>query len=472
MSSSIQRLRRVIGQIMLPGLVMAIVAAAGVGLYHRSRSIMQEQLRAELKHAAALSAVSMDGDVIDSFTGPPALFQPAYGDMIRYLRNLRTAFPHIRYAYVMRRTDQPHILAFVGEADTLASDEELDRNGNGVVDPDEEATYPGESYDASDVPALLGPAFEAPVADEEITVDQWGALISGYAPIRRRDGSVAAVLGLDMTADHYLRLSTTVFSPVALTLLLLGGVLSAVFIQQTVHRRRMEAYAQLEAERSALLDLTTHQLGMPLATFKWWVEILRDQGDEKNADALKELEEGISRMDDIVASLEEASQLRGDLGAYVPTTTNLSSAVRRVLADMDDVIRRHRATVALDLPAQCPSVMIDRQLFHGVLREILHNAVSYGSEGSTVRLAVRVTDKKHVEIDVTDHGCGIPADDLPYVFDKFRRGSNAAVHRPVGNGLGLFIAQRVMEKAGGSIRIESRLNEGTTVTLRLPVKHA
>lgn len=79
-------------------------------------------------------------------------------------------------------------------------------NNNGLVEEDEEGSYPGDPYDISDIPAMQGPVFDGPTVDDDFTFDQWGMLITGYAPIRDASGKIIAVLGMDMVGNDYLGL--------------------------------------------------------------------------------------------------------------------------------------------------------------------------------------------------------------------------------------------------------------------------
>jgi signal transduction histidine kinase len=80
-------------------------------------------------------------------------------------------------------------------------------------------------------------------------------------------------------------------------------------------------------------------------------------------------------------------------------------------------------------------------------------------------------DEDWAVVHVQDHGLGIPASDLPFIFERFRRGSNVAGHIP-GEGLGLAGARQVLEQHGGSLEVVSTENVGSTFTVRLPLRPA
>jgi signal transduction histidine kinase len=104
-----------------------------------------------------------------------------------------------------------------------------------------------------------------------------------------------------------------------------------------------------------------------------------------------------------------------------------------------------------------------RQLF----RNLIGNAIKYSPKGSTVILAAKV-EKGNVQVNVEDTGFGIPAADLPFIFDRFYRVRNGKNSELEGNGLGLAIVKSIVEQHGGQISVESEVDKGTCFTLSLP----
>ena len=105
-----------------------------------------------------------------------------------------------------------------------------------------------------------------------------------------------------------------------------------------------------------------------------------------------------------------------------------------------------------------------RQLF----RNLIGNAIKYSPKGSTVTLVTKM-EKENIQVDVQDTGFGIPAADLPFIFDRFYRVRNGKNSEMEGNGLGLAIVKSVIEQHGGQISVESEVDKGTCFTLTLPL---
>ena len=116
--------------------------------------------------------------------------------------------------------------------------------------------------------------------------------------------------------------------------------------------------------------------------------------------------------------------------------------------------------------------MWDADRLTRVLENLVANAIKYSPAGSVVVVRIdreEMPDGPVAVLSITDQGVGIPADDLPHIFERFRRGGNVA-DRIAGSGLGLWGSQRIVAQHGGTIAIDSTEGQGTTVTVRLPLK--
>lgn len=470
----VQQVRQIRWQQMLrsavaPLCILFFIVLSGAGLYWRSNTIMQLHLRDYLRTTATISALQIDGDELAKIgVKKGTLDSPAYAKVVAELNAIRSAVPTIRYAYIMGRTKDPMTLEFLADADSLSTEAQLDINHDGKLEDNEVPSFPGDTYDITDVPALQGPAFTEPTVDPTITEDSWGRLISGYAPIRKADGTVVGVLGIDMQADAFESLSQSIFSFDALLIVVLGALLLSAYAAYEMHRRHTEAEKQLESDRSALMDLASHQLGAPLTTFKWWLEILRERDGGKlcrESDVCVQMEEGIKRMDMIIRALRSAdvSKLSGK-----HDQCDIASVLKQAAQEAGPVLSHKSQTCTLQIDENLPAVAVDGALLDGAVEELIENASMYSDNGKTI--VVRATRKNDtVLLDVIDEGDGVAPQELPNLMQKFTRGKGAYQRKPVGNGLGLWIVKSIIERAGGKIWIESQLRKGTTVHIILPV---
>lgn len=456
----------------ISALVCVLVMGLGWYFWVRGQAILRGDLRDRLQSTASIAVELIDARDVQAIHSPADMDSKAFRRLVTALGEIRMSADHIRFAYIMRRTEDPMILAFVADADALGTLEELDLNGNGRVDSDEEGSHPGELYDISEMPALQNEAFARATVDREFTEDQWGILLSGYAPIRDENGNVIAVLGIDMSAAEFISLSQRIFSPFALLFVIFAGLGVAALIQWDGVKRRLTADAFLASERSGLLQLTLHRLGTPLTIFKWSLENLADCAQGKSCSPedvethLRQMRTGIQSMDGIIMQLLEVERVEGGDMRNVPKPVLVCTIVEEITKELAKEIdaRKQRITVTSCSNARAK---VDPDILREILRELLHNAVIYSPAGGMITVA-STKEKNHIAIAIADTGCGIPAGEQHRIFQKFGRGSNAHLFDPNGAGLGLYIARNVVERAGGKIWIESEEGKGTTVNFTLP----
>jgi signal transduction histidine kinase len=142
-----------------------------------------------------------------------------------------------------------------------------------------------------------------------------------------------------------------------------------------------------------------------------------------------------------------------------------------VAGEVIDVVRPFAADEGVDLGVEIPPVDIlvraDRDKLHQILLNLVHNAVKFTRSGGTVRVVVSLRGDGTVVTAVRDTGEGIPAEDLPRVFEKFSQVGDPETQKK-GSGLGLAIAQKLVELHGGTIWVESALGKGTEFSFTLP----
>jgi len=164
------------------------------------------QLRDKLKVIAQTAALSVDAAELNNVPlKPEGVNSPSFKSIASRLSKIKQVNPSIKYIYLMKKTDQPGIWQF-------------------AVDPGL-TSYPGDKYDARRFPEMLK-GFEGPSADTSLATDEWGKLLSGYAPILNKDNVPVAVLGIDIdAADVYLAEKDLLYRGI---LVLLAGVIFAL----------------------------------------------------------------------------------------------------------------------------------------------------------------------------------------------------------------------------------------------------
>ena len=450
-------------------LIIVLFGVMATHFYIGGRSLMEDQLKQRLQNIAAAAAMQFEGENIESIEdGVTIETSRNLREIAERLHRIKEEVPDIRFAYIMRKSNVDHHLKFVADADLVATKEELDKNKNNTIDEDEKPAITGELYDTRAFPSMQEKAFTMPIADNDFATDQWGTVISGYAPIRKSDGTVVAIVGIDMSAEEFLEKSESLFSPLVFFAVLFCSIGIALYAIYTVWKWWRRDMVRLENERSGLLRLAFHQLGGPLSIINWSIEELEEKDRTPAIErVITNIKIGVERLDGIFKMLKDADMVHAHTVLYHPSRTSLSSLVTKCVKQLGRTLalRRQRIELILDDTLTIP---LDEKLIETVITELCMNAIYFSSEGGVITvLTKRMND--HCTITISDHGCGIPTADMHRLFEQFTRGSNATKYRADGNGLGLYIAKGIVESAKGMISLQSSEGEGTTVTVTIPI---
>lgn len=229
-----------------------------------------------------------------------------------------------------------------------------------------------------------------------------------------------------------------------------------------------------EQMKNDFISRVSHELRTPLTAIKGWAETMQISGrrklDRKTFDkGMDVIIKESGRLTGIVEELLDFSRIQ--TGRMVLLNEKLD-----ILAELDEVIYmlRDRAVnegkhLLYDEPVEVfPPVYGDRNRLKQVFINVIDNALKYTPEGGVVAIEVKYNSQENPDniiITITDTGCGISADDLPKVKEKFYK-ANQKVN---GSGIGLAVADEIMLLHKGTLEIESGVGVGTTVTLTLPV---
>jgi two-component system sensor histidine kinase KdpD len=254
----------------------------------------------------------------------------------------------------------------------------------------------------------------------------------------------------------------------------LAAEASQAFERVVLTRRAEEARIAAETEklRTALLTSISHDLKTPLAIVLGCASSLKLLGTSLTGPAAQELlhsilEEG-QRLNQFIANLLDMSQVESSAVKPKQELADLSEIIGSAIQRAQALLARHR--VLLKVPDDIPSLELDPVLMDKALYSLLENAALYTPPETEITLTV-LQDDDSVILQVLDEGPGIPAGELPHLFEKFYRGSSG-VWKPAGTGLGLTIARGFLDVMGGTVTAANRQDcRGAVFTIKLP-KHA
>src|SRR5215471_3811911 len=237
---------------------------------------------------------------------------------------------------------------------------------------------------------------------------------------------------------------------------------------------------ELDAMKADLLAHISHELRTPLTGIQEGTALLLEQlTDPLTTDQQEVLEVVRShsgRLASRISAILDLAKMEAGMLEYVRVPSDLSTLLQRGIAAVRLVAQKKRLHLEVVCPAPLPLVDCDAGRIQEVLDNLLSNAVKFTSGGGAVSLSAEVKSdtagRDWVEIRVSDTGKGIPAEDIARVFDKFYQSFSHREERQKGTGLGLTIARHIVEAHGGKIWAESRVGEGATFVVRLPVSHS
>ncbi|MDX2005320.1 MAG: PAS domain S-box protein [Meiothermus sp.] len=232
-------------------------------------------------------------------------------------------------------------------------------------------------------------------------------------------------------------------------------------------RESEERYRRLAESQKRFVNDAAHELRAPLTAIQGNFELLTRFKGMKKADreaALEEVSAEAARLGRLVGDM--LALARGDSGAGLHLgPVRLDRVLREALEAAKGLSRQHDLQAG-DLPAL--ELAADPDRLKQLALQLLENALKYTPEGGQVRLSL-VRDGDWAELRVADTGIGIPPEELSKVFERFYRSDKARSRAVAGTGLGLPIAQWIVEAHGGRIWLESEVGKGTTAVVRLPL---
>jgi signal transduction histidine kinase len=224
----------------------------------------------------------------------------------------------------------------------------------------------------------------------------------------------------------------------------------------------------IEQLRRNMVADVAHELRTPLSNIQGYLEAIRDGMIEADAAVIHSLGEEASLLSRLVNELQELSLAEAGELKLVYQAEDVANLVKQAVAPWEPQMAAKDISLSLDLPDNLPLVNIDWQRVNQVLHNLLENAVAHTAEGGSINVTASA-EGKWVEVNVSDTGEGIPAEDLPYVFERFYRVDKSRARATGGSGLGLTIAKRLVEAHGGTITVQSELGRGSRFSFTVPI---
>jgi signal transduction histidine kinase len=277
--------------------------------------------------------------------------------------------------------------------------------------------------------------------------------------------------GMSLGADDYITKPFT-------RLELLGAIQSRLDKQAAFEHKHQaqvndlyEALTQEHERRlltTKLVAMFSHDFRTPLAVIRASTSMLRDYGQRMDADRQKthfnRVEAAVSQLLQMLEDMLMVARMETGKLVFQPERLNMGQFFQEIVEEFQAI---HGDTHTFIYNCIFTSdYLADPRLLHQIATNLIANAIKYSPHGSTIHITLQPFNK-HLELKVQDNGIGIPEVDQEHIFESFQRASN--VGNIAGTGLGLAIVREAVALHQGTIHLESQVESGTTVTVKLPL---
>jgi len=272
-------------------------------------------------------------------------------------------------------------------------------------------------------------------------------------------GTTIADIGM-----KFLRYNYTVLA--ALCLLMVGGV--------WLTYRNVSREMNLARLKSDFVANVSHELRTPLALIRLYAETLelgRLTAKEKYQEYFRIIREESERLTALINNILDFSRIEAGRKEYEFKETNLADLVRSTLDSYRFQIEQNGFAFEENISSDVPPVIVDREAIARSLLNLVNNALKYSKDQKYIGVSLYRADCR-VNLEVQDHGIGIPLNEQEKIFEKFYRCGDPLVHNIKGSGLGLSLVRHIARAHGGDVLVESTPEKGSKFTIALPLDPA
>ena len=245
-----------------------------------------------------------------------------------------------------------------------------------------------------------------------------------------------------------------------------GDVSGAVILFRDITELR-----RTETMRRDFVANVSHELRTPLSILRGYLETLAREPKQPPAELLRifeVMERHSNRLNLLVDDVLSLARLEGPGVALDLTTIRPAVFLRGIMRDWERKFAAKKLQAELQASEELPLFRADEARLQEVIYNLLDNAVKYSPVGGSVTVHAR-KEGDRLSFSVSDNGSGIPARDLPRIFERFYRADKARHRELGGTGLGLSIVKHIAQLHGGNVEAERASGQGTTVRVHLPL---
>lgn len=231
--------------------------------------------------------------------------------------------------------------------------------------------------------------------------------------------------------------------------------------------RMVEELGSVETLKTDFVSNVSHEMKTPISVIKNYAELLQTgKGtEEERQEYARNIEEAAVRLSNLISNILRLNKLENQRIDPEIESYDLCGQLEECILHYEELWDEKDLELEVDMEEKAV-VQADRSLMEMVWNNLLSNAIKFTEPGGSVSIR-QTTSADHVEVAVTDTGCGMSRENVRHIFDKFYQGDTS--HSKEGNGLGLALVQRILTLMNGEITVVSEEGKGSTFTVRLPV---
>lgn len=346
-------------------------------------------------------------------------------------------------------------------------DEKIEYYVNSELQNSRLYTSPGTQY-TNPSPQLLSVFDSDTSIVQGPTRSQSGVWISAFTPIvDPKTNQTIAVVGIDApAATYYGQIALYALVPLLLAAIPLLGILRDIKLSN-------KEYDLLQL-KNEFVSIASHELRSPLTGILWAIQSLsKSSADRLNLEQMSMLGSMYHSAEASLATVNEILDFsifdRGQANKLQHELTDVKAVLKQVVATLQ--LGAHEKRLTIEPAGEWPrdvDTLGDVAALKRAFMNVISNAIKYSNDGSSIDLTYSCANGMHM-IGVRDHGIGIPEDEQEKVLEGYYRARNATKVEVHGTGLGLLVTKKIIEQHKGKLWFESKLNEGTTFYISLPV---
>jgi signal transduction histidine kinase len=244
------------------------------------------------------------------------------------------------------------------------------------------------------------------------------------------------------------------------------GELASAFEQMALRLKKNETF------KTEMLGQFTHEMKSPVVAVYQAIQLLEKTiGPEPSTDQkrlLSIINSNNETLSNLITNILHSASYDGDTLKLDLRKENITKLFTNSLMKLAPTVKVKNIKVDLNFSSEKIECQIDKDRMEEVFINLLSNAIKFSPEGSTLQVMI-MDNGSSAEFKIKDQGIGIPAKEIPYIFEKMYRASNSSKISVKGTGLGLYITSQIVKAHGGKIKVKSKENHGTVFTVQIPI---